>query len=128
MDFKTILFQLDQEIEKLKSIRKVLAGLASPVRPQSPAKRSRRKAAFKAIQAPEPRLIVLPPITKREYGRRLRSVPQMPKALAAPISTKPVFVPKTSLAAPRERVTNRSEMSPDALEAVLRRNLLGRVA
>ena len=48
-----------------------------------------------------------------------------PKALAAPVSSKPVFVPK---ALPLEPQIAKSDMDEGALEAAMRQKLLGGAA
>jgi hypothetical protein len=46
---------------------------------------------------PEPRLIVLPLKQRLEYTRKANPIVIEPKALAAPASNRPVFVPKAAV-------------------------------
>jgi hypothetical protein len=68
---------------------------------------------------PEPRLVILPPKQPPEYTRRVKQAAVEPKALAAPMSNRPVFVPK---AAVREFQPAQAVHDGSGLEALMRRN------
>ena len=126
MNIKLIVGEIDAEIAKLERIRAVLRELLAP-KTQTTAKRqpARVKRVRPISPQPEPRLTVLPPKQQREYTRRVKPVVIEPKALAAPASNRPVFVPKAALqeTQPAKMTEDRSE-----LEAVMRRKLLGGAA
>lgn len=123
MDMAAILQEIDAEIEKLERVREIIAGLYRPVRRRK--KRPKRTPPVPAATArAEPKLVVVPPRTKREYRTRVKATTQIAGALAAPVSYSPVFVPRAiSLDLPvREPKLN--ELDPTALEAAMRQNLL----
>lgn len=126
MNIELIVGEIDAEIEKLKRIRTILGKLLAP---KSRTIAKRRPAPLRQLPQvsvrPEPRLVVLPPKERREYTRRVQPVLVEPKALAAPASSRPVFVPKTAIRnAEPAKVTDPGIN----LEAVMRRKLLGGAA
>lgn len=124
MNIELIVGQIDDEIEKLKSIRVVLQAFLEPkLRAAAKPRPARINRALKA--EPEPRLVILPPKQRREYTRRVRPVRVESKALAAPVSSLPVFVPKAVL---RPSAIERIEPAEGALEVAMRRKLLGGLA
>jgi hypothetical protein len=124
VNIQLIVGEIDAEIEKLKRIRAILEQLLSP-KPQNMGKprRARVRPSPQVELQPEPRLVILPPKRPREYTRRPKQAVVEPKALAAPMSNRPVFVPKAAVrgSAPAQAVH-------DGLEALMRRKLLGGVA
>ena len=131
MDIAAILRQIDAEIEKLKRIRTVIEELLPPA-PRKKIEARRRKPVRQSEVVPEPRtivtptrLIVVPPTVKREYRPRYKLIALEPRALASVIPNKPVFVPKADVIAPPNLVINGRGVDPEALEAALRKNLLG---
>ena len=121
-----IVGEIDAEIEKLQGIRAILKKLLSPQPRMTVKRQSARVKRLPPIAAqPEPRLIVLPPRQRRAYTRRAKPIIIEPKALAAPASNRPVFVPK---AAVRESQPAKVAGDGSGLEAVMRRRLLGGVA
>lgn len=131
MDFQRILREIDAEIEKLQRARAILAHLSHPTkkRKRARAKPARAQRSTKTEIVPEPRLIILPPKPKREYTRRIKPSVSEPTALAAPISTKPVFVPRATESAPQiDKSKEQRETNENALEATMRRKLLGGAA
>jgi hypothetical protein len=127
MDIAVILREIDAEIEKLESIRNIVAELASPIRKQTSSPKRVAKAAPEVI-VPEPTLIVLPPKQKREYRRQWKPAPEEPRALASKVPDRPVFVPKTEAPVRSVFKTESTAFNPEALEAALRQNFLGSVA
>ena len=123
MDFKRIVGEIDAEIVKLQHIRAILQELVTP---KSRAVATPRPARVERIPSPEikpePRLVILPPRARREYTRRAKPTLVEPKALAAPMSTLPVFVPKTGI--PESQKPKSADTEVD-LEAAIRRQLLG---
>lgn len=135
MNIAAILRELDAELERLHAIRGIVSGLALAAPMTTPRKpRTLRKPAEASPVSPqpelpaEPRLVVLPAKVKRQYGPRTRRVIAESKALAAPASDRPVFVPKTPEASPAPRVAPVVALDADAIEAALRKNLLGGAA
>lgn len=131
MDFQRILQEIDAEIEQLQRARTVLEQLSRPTKKRKLAKPkpARDEQSTKAEIVSEPRLIVLPPKLKHEYTRRIKLPVTAPTALAAPLSAKPVFVPKaTGPALQSEKSKEHREVNDDALEAAMRRKLLGGAA
>jgi hypothetical protein len=125
MDFAPILREIEAELARLQTIRDIVSGLASrPIRIRTP---KLPPAPPQPEPKPEPRLLVVPARKQRERRTRLVTRPSEPTALAAPVSNKPVFVPKVQAIAPAPAPQPRS-LDPDALEAALRRNLLGGAA
>lgn len=131
MDFKRIIGELDQEIEKLRQIRAIVAKLAHSAHRQrlqpkpKPRIRAQNPLVLKLAKSSEPQLTVLPPKTRREYHRRSKVAQPMPRALATPISLKPVFVARVSLTNRPGDVPKTRGITADALEAVMKQNLLG---
>lgn len=131
MDIQQILREIDAEIEKLQRARAILEHLSRPTKKKRLAKPkpARDQRPFRNELIPEPRLIVLPPKPKREYTRRIKVRITRPTALAAPLSTKPVFVPRAmEPALQTEKSKEQRKISDDALEAAMRRKLLGGAA
>jgi hypothetical protein len=126
VNIELIVGEIDAEIEKLQRIRAILEKLLAPEsRTIAKPRPARRKQVPQIAVRPEPRLIVLPPIERREYTRRVPPVLIEPKALAAPASSRPVFVPKAAIReAPPAKVADHGIN----LEAVMRRKLLGGAA
>ena len=123
MNIELIVGELDAQIEKLQQIRAILEEL---LRPKSRGIVKPRRARVPQIELkPEPRLVVLPPKQRREYTRRVKQATIEPKALAAPMSDRPVFVPK---AAVQESQPAKAAHDGSGLEAVMRRKLLGEAA
>ena len=126
MNIELIVGEIDAEIEKLKRIRAILEQLLTP-KPQKIAKprRARLQSLPQVELHPEPRLVVLPPKQRREYTRRVKQAAVEPKALAAPMSNRPVFVPKAVV---RESQPAQAVHDGSGLEALMRRKLLGGAA
>ena len=141
MDIGAILRELDLEIAKLQRIRAIVQTLDGPARPRVTRPRTRskskpitaappmRKAKPTLWTAPvpvstEPKLIILPPKTKREYQRKVRPALKETRALAAAIPARPVFVPRSTAARPVE-LPQKTHPQPESLEAAIRQNLLG---
>ena len=126
MNIELIVGEINAEIEKLKRIRAILEQLLTP-RPQKIAKprRARMRRLPQVKLQPEPRLVILPPKKRREYTRRVKQAALEPKALAAPMSNRPVFVPK---AAVRESQPAQAVHYGRGLETLMRRKLLGGAA
>ena len=123
MDIATILHEIDAEIEKLERAREIIAGLYRPVR-RTEKKSKKAQTVTATIPRAEPTLVVLPPRTKREYRTRVKVTPQTTRALAAPVSLDPVFVPRAiSLDLP-DPDPGVNEFDPQAMEAAMRQNLL----
>lgn len=126
VNIELIVGEIDAEIEKLQRIRAILEELL-----RSKSRRVAKPLPVRVRRLPqieiqlEPRLVVLPPKQQREYTRRVKQVVIVPKALAAPMSNHPVFVPKA--AAPESQPAKGAGAESD-LEAVMRRRLLGGVA
>lgn len=126
MDIEGILREIDAEIDKLQRVRSIVEGISGATATNAAKKsaKPRRPRVARVAQAeprPEPRLIVLPPKQKREY-HRAKSALSEPKALAAPVSNRPVFVPKPVALAPQPIAITRDEST---LEAAMRQKLLG---
>lgn len=123
MNIKAILREIDAEIEKLQRIRLIFKGLLEP-KPRQIARTRRARVKRPSVVEikPEPHLIVLPPKQKREYTHRIKPNVIEPKALAAPVSNRPVFVPKTVVQEPR---TATIIGAANDLEATIRQNLMG---
>lgn len=101
MDIAAILRELDAELERLYAIRVIVSSLEEAAPRSTRRKRTVTQkpaqdapAVVEQEKKPEPRLVVLPAKMKRQYGPRVRRTVAEPKALAAPISERPVFVPK----------------------------------
>jgi hypothetical protein len=126
VNIELIVGEIDAEIKKLQRIRAILKKLLSP-QPRTVAKPqpARVKRLPRIAVPPEPRLIVLPPKRRREYTRVAKPIVIAPKALAAPASNRPVFVPK---AAVWESQPAKVAGHGSGLEAVMRRKLLGGAA
>jgi hypothetical protein len=126
VNIELIVGELDAQIEKLQQIRAILEEL---LRPKSRGIVKPRRARVRRVPQielkPEPRLVVLPPKQRREYTRRVKQATIEPKALAAPMSDRPVFVPK---AAVQESQPAKAAHDGSGLEAVMRRKLLGETA
>jgi len=121
-----IVGEIDAEIEKLQQIRAILEDLLTPKSRTVTKPRPARVKRLPQIEVqPEPRLIVLPPRRRRESTRKVKPVSMQPRALAAPLSSLPVFVPK---AAVRDSQPAKVTGDIDGLEAVMRRKLLGGAA
>jgi hypothetical protein len=126
VNIELIVGEIDAEIEKLKRIRAILEQLLTPKSPRIAKPRRARVLGLPQIELqPEPRLVVLPPKQRREYTRRVKQAAVEPKALAAPMTNRPVFVPK---AAVRESQPAKTAQDGSGLEAVMRRKLLGGAA
>lgn len=138
MDIAAIVRLIDAELDKLRTVRGILTDIST----KHPVDRPSRKSATtktRQAQSPSPpaelpmavheaRATVLPPKVKRSYGPRIKPVSHEPKALSAPMSDRPVFVPKatasTQVSQPGIALVAASQ-DLDAMEAALRRNLLG---
>ena len=126
MDIKGILREIDAEIGKLIQVRSILEGLLEPKPKKAASQRRRRMKSLRHIEvAPEPRVIVLPPKQRREYTRRAEPRIVEPRALATPLSSAPIFVPKAAVPATHNE---RTAGDDSALEAAMRRKLLGGAA
>jgi hypothetical protein len=123
VDIAAILKELDAEIEKLKRVRKIIAGLGNPVR-SGKKKPSRKPLSSPVTAAAEPLLIRLPPKLKREYRPRVKSPAQAPIALATALSDRPVFVPRAALSPRISQSRKSTDDKPELLEATFRKNLL----
>lgn len=125
VNIELIVGEIGAEIERLRRIRAILKELSSP-KPRMPARRPavpvKRSPAI--VVQPEPQLIVLPPKQRREYTRRAKPMLFEPKALAAPASNHPAFVPKAALGQSQHGKAAGAETD---LEAVIRQRLLGGV-
>jgi len=126
VNIELIIVEIDAEIEKLKRIRAILEQLLTPKSQRIAKPRRARVLRFPHVELqPEPRLVILPPKQRREYTPRVKQATIEPKALAAPMSNRPVFVPK---AAVRESQPAKAAHDRSGLEAVMRRKLLGGAA
>lgn len=134
MDFTPYLREIDQELAQLHTVRRMLMELREPVlinEPVVPRSSAAPVVAEPVVAEPlvvEPSLTIVPPKQKREYHRRGR-VAAEPKAIGAPIPERPVFVKPVVVAAPAKvEVPAPVELDVVALEAAMRRKLLGEVA
>ena len=126
VNIELIIGEIDAEIEKLVRIRAILEKLLVPKsRTNAKPRPVRLKQVPQIVVQAEPRLVVLPPQQRREYTRRVQRALIEPKALAAPASNLPVFVPKAAI---REVQPAKVAGHVTGLEAVMRRKLLGGVA
>jgi hypothetical protein len=126
VNIELIVGEIDAEIEKLKRIRAILEQLLTPkARKTAKPRRASVRPLPQLELRPEPRLVILPPKRPREYTHRAKQAVVEPKALAAPISNRPVFVPKAAVpdSQPAQTVHDAS-----GLEALMRRKLLGGAA
>lgn len=129
MNIAAIVSEIDAEIEKLHRIRDIIYGLSVPVHRSRP-KHNRistepREVALSGLQMEVlPKIEVVPPKEKREYRPRTRTVAEMPKALARAPSTQPVFVPRSDIPNAKPVITM-PRLNEDALEAIVRQNLMG---
>jgi hypothetical protein len=139
MNFKAILQEIDAEIEKLTNIRTIMAGLTAPVRRSTTDNRdaplgrrksrvSKQEAKPPSVQIPIPRFVLLPPVHKREYAPRNRSLAPIRGALATAPSRRPIFVPRTQAMKAAEPVVRSAAMEADRMETAIRHNLLGGAA
>lgn len=123
MDLLSICDEIDAELDRLARIRKIVAELATPTR-----RRRRRPIAqvlaVRPISVPTPVSTVLPSKLKREYRRKAKPIVPQPTALAAPISDKPVFVPRAPFVAARSEEVKATELDLVTLEAAFRQNLM----
>jgi hypothetical protein len=122
MDLIAICGEIDAELDRLAQIRRIVEGLGAPTR----RKRRRpiaRVPAVGPIPVPAPVLTVLPPKLRREYRRKAKPIALQSTALAAPISEKPVFVPRAPFVAARSEQVKAAKIDPVALEAAFRQNL-----
>lgn len=121
-----IVGEIDAEIEKLQRVRAILGQLLKPQsRPVAKPHRVRIGRLPEVRVQPEPQLMVLPPKARREYSRRVKQAVVEPRALAAPLSNRPLFVPRP--AAPESPSTEVADAGSN-LEAVMRQRLLGGAA
>lgn len=137
MDFSPYLREIDTELALLKNVRRMLMELREPMLMTKSA--APQKAAVAVVVEPvapvlaepaaEPMLTVVPPRQKREYHRRSRHAAEV-KAIGGTIPQGPVFVkPAVVVAAPAKTAAPAPvEMDAAALEAAIRRKLLGQVA
>jgi hypothetical protein len=126
VNIELIVGEIDAEIEKLLEIRAVLEKLLVPKsRTDAKLRPTRPKLVTQTPVRPEPQLVILPPKRHRQHTRRVLPVVILPKALAAPASHLPVFVPKAAIQETRP-VTAAGHSN--GLEAVMRRKLLGGAA
>jgi hypothetical protein len=125
MNIEPILREIDAEINKLRQIRSIVERLLQTESQQVlRMRRERLKRAPVADTTPEPRVIVLPPRPQREYIRRARPTVAAPRALAAPTSSGPIFIPKAALRRPE---TAKAAATDSVLETAMRQKLLGGV-
>jgi hypothetical protein len=122
MDLAAILDEIDSELDTLARIRRIVEELAAPTR-RKRGSRIAQVPALRPIPVPAPVLTVLPPKLKREYRRKAKPIVLQPTALAAPISEKPVFVPRGAFVAARSEEAKATEFDPAMLEAAFRQNL-----
>lgn len=126
MDFTPYLRELDEELAQLKAIRRMFMELREPVLTDVAA--PVKVAAVETVAAAaEPTLTVVPAKQRREYHRRSRG-PVEQKAIGAPIPERPVFVKPMVVAAPAKVEKPEPELDVAALEAAMRRKLLGDAA
>ena len=126
MNIEGILREIDAEIDMLRRIRSIVEGLSgAAVKKHGKPKRTRVVRDIQTEPKPEPRLIVVPPKQKRAYTRRVKPLVSEPKALAAPLSVRPVFVPRSMPAEPQPA---KMDTDANALEATMRQKLLGGAA
>lgn len=139
MNIAAIVAEIDSEIEKLRTIRHIIQGLSAPAHSVRRKPKRSTSSQLPEINHVEPQIEVLvqnevlpqikvvPPRQKREYRPRTRPSPQIPKALARAPLTGPVFVPRSAVPNTKLILTT-PRLSHDALEAVVRQNLMGGVA
>ena len=126
MNIELIVGEIDTEIEKLQRIRAILELFLKPQSRRTERPRLARVRRSPQIEIrPEPMLVVLPPKQRREYTRKVKQVVIEPRALAAPMSNLPVFVPKAAL---RQSQPAKAAHDGGDLEALMRRRLLGGAA
>lgn len=132
MNIEVILRELDAEIEKLERVRDMFLNLSSYTLPaEKPKKKLDKKRTAPAPEVPvvsDPQLVVLPPKVKREYQPRTRHTAQEPRALAAPVSDRPVFVPRVAVVPAPKAAPEKPALTADELEKALRHNLFGSAA
>ena len=131
MDIDWIIREIDTEIERLRLIRDFIENLSNTleVEPRTPRKASSRKTSKKTNSRQiEPPVIVLPPKEKRTYSPRRKAPVESPRALAAAIPDRPVFVSKPSPAATPSVKVETPPIDTKELEAAVRRNLFGQTA
>ncbi|HEY4358227.1 MAG TPA: hypothetical protein VGN16_20950 [Acidobacteriaceae bacterium] len=130
MNIEAILRELDAEIEKLERVRAMFLSLSSySPSIETPKKRPEKKRALPMTPViPEPQLVVLPPKVKREYQPRPKPATSAPRALAAPVSDRPVFVPRVALIPPAAEAAPKPALTAEALEKAVRQNLFGSAA
>ncbi|HVG26167.1 MAG TPA: hypothetical protein VM865_01075 [Acidobacteriaceae bacterium] len=120
----------------------IIEGISNS-RPESAMKQRRRiKREPRTVTPVEPALVVpppqvkvlppemkvLPPKLKKEYRPRLKRFVQEARALAAPVSTRPVFVPQSAGPVVAAAPAQPKEFNVASMEAVVRHNLLGGAA
>jgi len=121
MENLALIALIDEEIERLCCVRDALKDLATPDAPKRVKGRRVSKGVAVAVPSSEPQLIRLPPKIKREYRPRQKPTIAVAKALAAPISNRPVFVPR------RESSNSRpvaSQPDTSTFEAAVRQHFL----
>ena len=133
MDIESILHELDAEIEKLERVRAMFLNLSSYTqlaeKPKKKLEKKRTVAAPETPVIPDPQIVILPPKVKREYQPRVRAVAQEPRALAAPVSDRPVFVPRVAVVTPASKSeAAKPTFTAEELEKALRQNLFGSAA
>jgi len=132
MDIGIIVAEIDAEIEKLRRIRHIIQGLSVPVR------RLRREHKQVSVQPAQigssnspveivPKIEILPPKKIREYRPRVRRALEMPKALAAAPSSRPVFVPRSAVPISKAAIAVPT-LTATALELAVRQKLMGGIA
>ena len=126
MDIALIVGGIDAEIKRLKRIRAIVEALLQPkTRAVAKARPVPVERIARPELKPEPQMVVLPPKRRREYTRRVKPRSVESKALAAPVSSRPVFVPKGALP---QQPTPKLAATQESLEAVIRHKLLRGVA
>ncbi|WP_263418548.1 hypothetical protein [Terriglobus albidus] len=133
MEIDWIIREIDTEIERLRHIRDFVENLSNTLdaAPKTARKTSsNNKTSSKKRTSPqvEPPVVVLPPKEKRTYTPRRKPTVESPRALAAAIPDRPVFVSKPSpVAAPGVKVET-PQIDTKDLEAAVRRSLFGQTA
>ena len=136
MDFTPYLHEIESELMQLKAIRRMFSELREPVVLMENVAAPKKTVVVvepvlevmtvRPEVAADPILKVVPPKQRREYHPRARGAVEQ-KAIGGTIPDRPVFVRPVTVTAPADTQAP-AETDVVALEAAIRRKLLGRVA
>jgi hypothetical protein len=132
MNIAAILREIDSEIDRLERARAILSEVAAPA-PLKQRRQLDKLVVDRPLVVPQaaiapPKLIVVPPKTKRGYRRTHKPLPTVPRPLSSAIPLTPVFVSRTAVPIESGRLTALMESDTETLESTMRKNLLGGVA